>query len=103
MEEEIFNKTNEKLHHCEICSYSTKYAFNLKNHLKLEHIKEENVIVNHQIENDLACQFCTFSTKTQIKLDKHILTVHKYDQLHFCKFCEATCCIDHKLMLYKNQ
>ena len=65
--------------------------FNLKNHLKLEHVKDKMFVPNkniiyQNIKDDLACHFCTYSAETQIKLDKHILTVHKHDQLHFCKF-----------------
>ena len=62
-----------KMYKCDQCTFSTKYDYNLKPHVK---------VVHEKIKDAVACDKCDYKTHIQIYLQKHVKAVHDKIQDH---------------------
>lgn len=103
-DKEEYDPTGAKLHHCDSCSYKTKFSHNLRTH-KVKHLSGEDAYmicefcinyktkweityVNHMkskhgiiLKEYFKCPFCTFKTKNKFFFTKHCENEHDNEEI----------------------
>nr|XP_023655814.1 zinc finger protein 513 [Paramormyrops kingsleyae] len=68
-----------KLHSCELCGFSTRYANHVKRHMK-----------THSGERPYRCPLCAYASGQLVNLQRHV-RVHTGEKPYQCRLCAFAC------------
>ncbi|XP_071019669.1 zinc finger protein 513-like [Oncorhynchus clarkii lewisi] len=70
---------NSKLHSCQLCGFSSRYANHVKRHMK-----------THNGEKPYHCPLCTYASAQLVNLQRH-LRIHTGEKPYRCDCCSFAC------------
>ncbi|KAL4630498.1 zinc finger protein 513 isoform X1 [Arapaima gigas] len=76
---EQFGSTGDKVHSCELCSFSSRYANHVKRHMK-----------THNGEKPYQCLLCAYASAQLVNLQRHV-RVHTGEKPYKCQHCAFAC------------